>query len=54
MIAGLIPLTRPIAQGCGIRERKNDLGGTFKVASSAGRGTVLTISLPWPPATAHG
>jgi signal transduction histidine kinase len=31
-----------------IRDRIEDLGGTFKIASSPGHGTVLTISLPWP------
>ncbi len=35
-----------------IRDRIEDLGGTFGVASSPGRGTVLTISLPWPAAGA--
>ena len=35
-----------------IRDRIEDLGGTFKVASSPGHGTVLTISLPWPAADA--
>lgn len=41
------------AQGAGvhnIRDRIEDLGGTFVVASSPGHGTVLTISLPWPVA----
>jgi signal transduction histidine kinase len=33
-----------------IRDRIEDLGGTFVLASSPGHGTVLTISLPWPPA----
>ena len=33
-----------------MRDRIEDLGGTFEVASSPGHGTVLTISLPWPAA----
>jgi len=33
-----------------IRDRIEDLGGTFEVASSPGQGTILTISLPWPTA----
>ena len=33
-----------------IRDRVEDLGGTFEVASSPGHGTVLTISLRWPVA----
>ena len=33
-----------------IRDRIEDLGGTFEVASSPGHGTALTISLPWPAA----
>ena len=39
--------------GAGLRnigDRIEDLGGTFKVASSPGHGTVLTIWLPWPAA----
>ncbi len=31
-----------------IRDRTEDLGGAFNVASRPGHGTVLTISLPWP------
>jgi signal transduction histidine kinase len=31
-----------------IRDRVEDLGGIFKVASDPGHGTVLTISMPWP------
>jgi len=31
-----------------IRERIHHLGGVVEVASCPGRGTVLTISLPWP------
>ena len=33
-----------------IRDRVEDLGGRFEVASSPGHGTVVTISLPWPAA----
>ena len=39
-------------QGAGVRnmrDRIEDLGGTFKLASKPGCGTVLTLSLPWPP-----
>ena len=31
-----------------IRERIENLNGSFKVVSKPGRGTVLTVSLPWP------
>ena len=51
---GFDPADTPMGAGVqNIRDRVEDLGGTFKVASSPGRGTVLTISLPWP-AAAHG
>jgi signal transduction histidine kinase len=33
-----------------IRDRVEDLGGTFHLASGPGRGTVLTVSMPWPAA----
>ena len=32
-----------------IRERVRTLAGTFSLISTPGQGTVLTISLPWPP-----
>jgi signal transduction histidine kinase len=32
-----------------IRDRIEDVGGFSTVTSDPGRGTVLTISLPWPP-----
>jgi signal transduction histidine kinase len=32
-----------------IRDRIEDVGGSSTVTSDPGRGTVLTISLPWPP-----
>ena len=38
--------------GAGLRNihaRIQTLGGTVKLTSRPGRGTVLTISLPWPP-----
>ena len=38
-------------QGAGvrnIRDRVEDLGGAFEIASSPGHGTVLTLWLPWP------
>jgi signal transduction histidine kinase len=40
-----------IAQGSGlsnIRERVQTLDGTFTLTSAPGRGTALSISLPWP------
>jgi signal transduction histidine kinase len=42
--------------GAGLRnihERIHTLGGTVKLLSSPGRGTVVTISLPWPTASAQ-
>ena len=48
---GFDPALTPEGAGVqNIRERIEDLGGTFEVASSPGHGTVLTISLPWPAA----
>lgn len=32
-----------------IRERVQTLGGTLRITSTPGHGTVLTASLPWPP-----
>jgi signal transduction histidine kinase len=32
-----------------IRDRVQTLGGTVELTSNPGRGTVLTLSLPWPP-----
>ena len=32
-----------------IRDRIQTLGGTVELDSNPGRGTVLTLSLPWPP-----
>jgi signal transduction histidine kinase len=49
---GFDPARTPEGAGLrNIRDRIEDLGGTCKVASSPGRGTVLTISLPWSAAT---
>jgi signal transduction histidine kinase len=46
---GFDPAHTPEGAGMqNIRDRVDDLGGTFEVVSSPGRGTVLTISLPWP------
>jgi signal transduction histidine kinase len=52
---GFDPTHTPNGAGLqNIRDRVEDLGGTFKVASRPGHGTVLTISLPWPaPADAQ-
>ena len=48
---GFDPAHTPEGAGVqNIRDRIEDLGGTFEVASSPGHGTVLTISLPWPAA----
>lgn len=48
---GFDPAHTPEGAGVqNIRDRIEDLGGTFEVASSPGHGTVLTISLPWPTA----
>ena len=48
---GFDPAHTPEGAGVqNIRDRIEDLGGTFGVASSPGHGTVLTISLPWPAA----
>jgi signal transduction histidine kinase len=46
---GFDPAHTPEGAGVqNIRDRIEDLGGTFRVASTPGHGTVLTISLPWP------
>ena len=48
---GFDPAHTPEGAGVGnIRDRIEELGGTFKVASSPGRGTVLAISMSWPAA----
>jgi signal transduction histidine kinase len=36
-----------------IQDRIGRVGGTFELASKPGRGTVVTISLPWPPLLAR-
>jgi signal transduction histidine kinase len=36
-----------------IRDRISSVGGTFELRSKLGTGTVLTISVPWPPADTH-
>lgn len=49
---GFDPAHTPSGAGLhNIRNRIEELGGTFNLASRPGRGTALTISLPWPPAT---
>jgi signal transduction histidine kinase len=51
---GFDPLHTPDGAGLrNIHDRIQTLGGTVKLTSSPGRGTVLTISLPWPPRTAE-
>ena len=48
---GFDPARTPKGAGLqNIRDRIEDLGGTFNLASRPGRGTALTISLPWPAA----
>ena len=48
---GFDPAHTPEGAGLqNIRDRIEDLGGTFAIASSPAHGTVLTISLPWPAA----
>jgi signal transduction histidine kinase len=45
------------AEGVGlqnIRDRIEDLGGTFELASKPGCGTVLTLELPWPTRADRG
>ena len=37
-----------------IRDRIEDLGGTFELASNPGCGTVLTLALPWPTKADRG
>jgi signal transduction histidine kinase len=47
---GFDPEHTPDGAGLGnIRHRIQTLDGTVKLTSSPGRGTVLTILLPWPP-----
>jgi len=48
---GFDPAQTPEGAGArNIRDRIEDLGGTFEVASTPGHGTSLTMSLPWPAA----
>ena len=47
---GFDPAHTPDGAGLrNIHDRIQTLGGTVKLTSRPGRGTVLTISLPWPP-----
>ncbi len=47
---GFDPTRTPGGAGLrNIRERVQTLDGTLRLASTPGHGTVLTISLPWPP-----
>jgi signal transduction histidine kinase len=47
--SGFDPAHTPDGAGLkNIRARIQALGGAVKLTSSAGRGTVMTISLPWP------
>jgi signal transduction histidine kinase len=48
---GFDPARNPEGAGLqNIRDRIEGFGGSFKVTSRPGLGTVLTISLPWPAA----
>jgi signal transduction histidine kinase len=48
---GFDPVRTPAGAGLrNIRERVEELGGSFIIASRPRAGTVLTISLPWPAA----
>ena len=48
---GFDPARTPAGTGLhNIRDRIEDLSGTFHLASGPGRGTVLTIAMPWPAA----
>jgi len=48
---GFDPARTPEGAGLrNIRDRIEGFGGSFKVASRPGLGTVLTVSLPWPAA----
>ena len=48
---GFDPARTPRGAGLqNIRDRIEDLGGTFNLASRPGHGTALIISLPWPAA----
>jgi signal transduction histidine kinase len=47
----------PAGAGVGlrnIRDRIEDVGGTFELASKPGRGAVLTLALPWPTPVSRG
>ena len=47
---GFDPAQTPDGAGLrNIRERVQTLDGTLRITSTPGHGTVLTISLPWPP-----
>jgi signal transduction histidine kinase len=47
---GFDPARTPDGAGLrNIHDRIEVLGGAVKLSSSPGRGTVLTVSLPWPP-----
>jgi signal transduction histidine kinase len=51
---GFDPARTPDGAGLrNIHDRIQTLGGTIKLTSGPGCGTVLTISLPWPPRTAE-
>jgi signal transduction histidine kinase len=47
---GFDPAQTPAGAGLGnIRDRIQTMGGSVELTSRPGRGTVLTLSLPWPP-----
>jgi len=51
---GFDPAHTPRGAGLqNIRDRIEDLGGTFKLASRPGHGTAVIISLPWPAPADH-
>jgi signal transduction histidine kinase len=51
---GFDPARAPAGAGMrNIRDRISAAGGTFELGSTPGTGTVLTLSVPWPPADRH-
>ncbi|WP_434581186.1 sensor histidine kinase [Pseudomonas sp. Z5-35] len=52
---GFVPATHPAREGqrgmAGMAERVEQLGGTLKVTSEAGKGTHIEARIPWAPRT---